>query len=250
MSTLSIIVVVSNLSTDFGEKDFVARCSAVKRFVRAYSLVYRMGTHLCQRKQDEVEAEASDYMRLICTLLFGPHCDRHFILNMDQMPVYFLMSTKKMLELGEKKTIHIRTSTNNTRQATLAVMITGDGTVLPSTIVFKGKHDGRIARSEFTTYPAGHHYCCQEAAWMDEQVMLAWVEEVLAPYVATAPEDIIPLLILDSYQCHMMASVVYKIQELGVKVKHIPGRCTSLCQPFDVGFHKPFESRIQKMWIK
>jgi hypothetical protein len=34
---------------------------------------------------------------------------------------------------------------------------------------------------------------------MDERVMLAWVEEVLSPCVATAPEDIIPLLILDSY---------------------------------------------------
>jgi hypothetical protein len=74
---------------------------------------------------------------------------------------------------------------------------------------------------------------------MDEQVMLAWVEEVLAPYVATAPEDIIPLLILDSYQCHMMASVVYKTQDLDVEVKHIPGRCTSLCQPVDVGFNNP-----------
>ncbi len=68
--------------------------------------------------------------------------------------------------------------------------------------------------------------------------MLAWVEEVLAPYVATAPEDIILLLILDSYQCHMMASVVYKIQELGVEVKHIPGGCTSLCQPVDVEFNQ------------
>ena len=52
---------------------------------------------------------------------------------------------------------------------------------------------------EFATYLAGHHYCCQEAAWMDEQVMLAWVEELLAPYFAMAPEDIILLLILDSY---------------------------------------------------
>jgi hypothetical protein len=85
---------------------------------------------------------------------------------------------------------------------------------------------------------------------MDEYVMLAWVEEVLAPYVATAPDDILPLLILDSYQCHMMASVVYKIQELGVEVKHIPGRCTSLCQPVDVGFNYPFKSRVRKMWIK
>jgi hypothetical protein len=80
--------------------------------------------------------------------------------------------------------------------------------------------------------------------------MLAWVEEVLAPYVAKTPKDIIPLLILDSYRCHMMASVVYKIQELGVEVKHIPGGCTSLCQPVDVGFDQPVKSHIQKMWIK
>jgi hypothetical protein len=59
--------------------------------------------------------------------------------------------------------------------------------------------------------------------WMDKQVMLAWVEELLAPYVVMAPKDIVLLLILYSYQCHMMASVVYKIQELGVEVKHIPG---------------------------
>jgi hypothetical protein len=158
-----------------------------------------MGTHLCQRKPEEVEAEASNYMRLIRALLFSLHHDQCFILNMDQTPVYFLMSTKRTLEVVGKRTIHIRTSMNDTRWATVAVTVAGDGMVLPSMIIFKGKHNGRIARSEFTTYPAGHHYRCQEAAWMDERVMLAWVEEVLAPYVATAPEDIIPLLILDSY---------------------------------------------------
>ncbi len=73
---------------------------------------------------------------------------------------------------------------------------------------------------------------------------------MLAPYVPTAPDDNVLLLILDSYQCLMMASVVYKIQELGVKVKHIHGRCTSLCQPVDVGFNKSFKSHVQKMWIK
>ncbi len=249
ISTLAIVVVASNLSTKFGKKNFIARCNAVKHFVKAHSLVYQMGTHLCQHKPEEVEAEASNYMHLIRTLLFGPHRDQRFILNMDQTLVFFLMSTKRTLEVVGKRTIHIRMSTNDTRRATVAVMIAGDGTVLPSMIIFKGKHNGRITRSEFTMYPAGHHYCCQEAAWMDKRVMLAWVEKVLAPYVAMAPEDIIPLLILDSYRCHMMASVVSKIQELGVEVKHIPGRCTSLCQPVDVGFNKPFKSHIQKMWI-
>jgi hypothetical protein len=40
ISTLAIVVVASNLSTKFGKKNFVARCSAVKRFVKAHSLVY------------------------------------------------------------------------------------------------------------------------------------------------------------------------------------------------------------------
>jgi hypothetical protein len=110
---LSIVVVASNLSTEFGKKDFVARCSAVKRSVRAHLMVYQMGMHLCQRKPEGVEAEASDYMHLILPLLFGPHRDRGFILNMDQTPVYFSMSTKRMLELVGKKTIHIHTSANN-----------------------------------------------------------------------------------------------------------------------------------------
>jgi hypothetical protein len=145
INTLSIVVVVSNLSTKFGKKDFVARCSTFKHFVCAHLLVYRMSMHVCQRKPEGVEAEASNFMSLIYPLLFGPHHKPRFILNMDQMPVYFLMSTTRTLELVGKKTIHIRTSTNNTRSAIVAVTIAGDGTVLPLTIIFKGKHDKCIA---------------------------------------------------------------------------------------------------------
>ena len=77
--------------------------------------------------------------------------------------------------------------------------ITADGTLLPSFLVFKGKPSGRIATKEFPSgvYPDGHFYKCQDNAWMDEEVMKAWVNEVLAPYVATAPDHVIPVLILD-----------------------------------------------------
>ncbi|KAL3786127.1 hypothetical protein ACHAW5_001215 [Stephanodiscus triporus] len=37
--------------------------------------------------------------------------------------------------------------------------------------------------------------------WMDKQVMFDWVDNVLAPYVATAPEDVIPVLPADKAQC-------------------------------------------------
>ena len=244
-----LVIKASSLSPEFNAKHFVARCSAVKRFMRANSLVYRMGTHETQRKPEDVATEALDYMNIMRSILEGPHRDRRFILNMDQTPVFFCMTRKKTLEVIGVKTVHIRTSTNDTKRATVAVTIAADGTVLPSTIVFKGKPDGRIARSEFATYPTTHHYQCQDNAWMDERVMIEWVDNVLKPYVANAPDHVIPLLILDSYRCHMMASVVTRIQELGIEVKHIPGGCTSLCQPVDVGFNKPFKDRIRRQWM-
>jgi hypothetical protein len=46
----------------------------------------------------------------------------------------------------------------------------------------------------------------------------------------------------------MMASVVQAIQEMGVEVVHIPGGCTSLCQPVDIGFNKPFKVRMREEW--
>jgi hypothetical protein len=142
--TFNLVVKVSSLSPEFSAKHFVARCSAMKLFMRVHSLVYRMGTHQTQRKPEEVVAEALDYMNLIRTLLLGPHRNRHFILNMDQTPLYFCMTRKKTLEVVGVTTVHVRTSTSDMKCVTVAVTIAADGTVLPSTIVFKGKRMVRL----------------------------------------------------------------------------------------------------------
>ena len=43
----------------------------------------------------------------------------------------------------------------------------------------------------------------------------------------------------------MMASVVDAIAALGVQVEHIPGGCTGLCQPIDVGICKPLKNHAR-----
>ena len=86
-------------------------------------------------------------------------------------------------------------------------------------------------------YPEGMIYACQDNAWMDERVMLMWVNMALKPYVDTAPEKVVPLLFLplshDEFGC-----------------QHIPGGCTSLCQPIDIGINKPFKAFLHKAWEK
>ena len=120
--------------------------------------------------------------------------------------------------------------------------------MLKPLVVFKGKPGARIQTREFPTYPQDNNYACQHSAWMDETVMRTWIREVLKPYVEDAPEHIQPLLLLDSYKCHTMASVTGSIEALGVQIEIIPGGCTGLCQPVDVGIGKPLKSRARHLW--
>jgi hypothetical protein len=90
--------------------------------------------------------------------------------------------------------------------------------------------------------PRGKLYLCQQNAWMNERVMFRWIDVVLKLYVGTSLSDVVPIIILASYCCHMMGSVVQAIEELGCDVVHIPGGCTCVLQPIGVGFNKPFKS--------
>ena len=124
----------------------------------------------------------------------------------------------------------------------MAVTVTASGKMFPPT-----KRGGRIER-EFRNYPEGARYDVQDRAWMDEHTMKKWVDDVLIPYCETAPAGIHPLIILDSYRCHMMKSIVNRIQDAGIQVEHIPGGCTSLCQPIDVGIGKPLKDCLRGVW--
>ena len=70
----------------------------------------------------------------------------------------------------------------------------------------------------------GPHYTVQKKAWMDETVMHDWIDSILKPYMAEAPEGIVPILFLDSYHAHMMSMVFTHIQVLGVVFFSYPSR--------------------------
>ena len=108
-----------------------------------------------------------------------------------------------------------------------------------------GEPKGRIATKEIATLPNGAFYRVNKKAWFTEQVMLDWVELVLAPWAAKAPPGIVPLLILDQFSVHMMASVNDAIQALGVQVEFVAAGCTGLVQPVDVGYNKSFKGKMR-----
>ena len=147
------------------------------------------------------------------------------------------MHPQKTLEILGKKTIVISTLTNDTRRATVALTITAAGDQLVPMVVYKGTENGTIKKRELQHHHPTCIYKTQENEWMDKRVMLHWVEDVLVSYVAL-------IILLDSYHCHIMTLVVNVIQDQGCEVVHIPGDCTGLVQPLDIGYNKPFKTRL------
>ncbi len=86
-----------------------------------------------------------------------------------------------------QKTINLQTFTDNTRRYTVAVTLTASGHNLPLLVIFKGKRTGKIATKELKRYEEGPVNVCQDNAWMDCEVVLRWVEEVLKPYSQRSP---------------------------------------------------------------
>ncbi len=111
-----------------------------------------------------------------------------------------------------------------------------------------GKRTGTIASRELPTLPAGLIYRVQGKAWFSEDIMLEWIEDVLKPYVANIPPGIVPILFLDSFTVHKMGSVVNAIQALGIEIDFIPPGCTSMVQPVDVGYNKPFKAKLREQY--
>ena len=235
-----VLLKAAQICRDFCEKSRSAQYYIVRRFIKIHGLVYRMGTHVSQCALAETDSEACDFIVVTRPKVSDPCRHQDYVLNMDQTPIPFSSNQKSTLEIIGQRTVHVRKSTSNKKQATCALTIMASGKMLDPLVVFKGKPNGRIVTHEFPEIPDGILYTCQDNPWMDEKVMLQWVEKILKPYVDGAPDEVIPLLFLDSYRCHIMGSVVTAIQNLGVKVEHIPGGCMYLCQPVDVGVNKPF----------
>ena len=126
--------------------------------------------------------------------------------------------------------------------------ITAAGNTLTPFFVFKAKTHGRLSK-QYAKHQSEHHIIAfQEGAWMNEELMLCWIDTVLKPWALSAPPRIVPVVFLDAFKGHLLPSVMRAIENEGVEVKYIPANCTGLTQPVDVGYNKPLKQRVRNKW--
>jgi hypothetical protein len=219
-----------------------------RRWLRRHGITDRAVTHQSQEDPRGKESTATAFLTSTRPLLQQRNRSQAFILNMDQTPYNCGKDTaKRTLAYKGSKTVNAKTVKTSIGRISVLLCVAANGTKLPPLLVYKGKPGGSIEKElrNAAHYPKDAKYIVQQNAWTDERVMLFWVENILAPYVKTAPEGVVPYLLLDKYTCHYQGSVAKAMEDLGVEWDILPGGCTGLIQPVDVGINRPWKYRLR-----
>ena len=157
--------VAERMIPELREKTISAREQIVRRFMKSAGLTHRLGTHTAQQSPKVMEQAARDFMELMRQKV--AHMNPDHVLNMDQTPIPFSYHNKRTWDEKGVKTVHTRSSTSDTKRATLAATISMSGEVLPPLLIFKGEKNGRIEKKELPNLPPMCLYAVQKRhGWM------------------------------------------------------------------------------------
>ena len=200
VTCFALVRKIGQLKPAFLEKTGTACLMCISRLLSVNNLVHCVASHMAQRPQDEVHEDAKLHLVLAVPKCVGPTRDPRFVLNMDQTNSKFGNSPGQTIDQRGLRTINMRTGTDDSKRCTVALTVTASGKMLTPMVVYKGTRYGHIATRKLRDHPQEMKYAMQPKAWFNEATMLDWVEDVLKPYVATAPVGIIPILFLDSFK--------------------------------------------------
>jgi len=218
----------------------------IYRFMKRNDLVIRRTTHHAQRAKNDpvIISDWILYMQETCDA-YGITKDR--IANFDETDVQYAVPTSSTVTYRGEKTVSVRTPVSSSR-CTVMLGVTADGHKFPPYVIYKGAMGGRVAKelrkAEDHGYSGGCIYRVQPKAWMNEELMLEWVEHVWKPFTV-AKGNKITLLMVDQFAVHSMPTVKKAIENCGTLLEFIPKGYTSCLQVCDIGLNKPFKDYMR-----
>jgi transposase-like protein len=234
----------------FRQKTKTAQYQMIRRLCASNCVVRRRKTHVSQEQVEAAKERATTWLTDTRLTLSVPEVNKTYVLNMDQTPVPFTLASNTTLNLSGERTITIRQTGKEKTRCTVSLTVSADGDKLKPMVIFKGERDGRIVQREFPTNPFRQHLAlaCQPNAWQDEANLLQWVDAVLVPHLQQRAAGTGVHLFLDQFSAHDTPTFRARMVQLGVTLRLIPGGCTWLLQPVDVGIGKPFKDRLRDNW--
>jgi DDE superfamily endonuclease len=224
----------------------------ILRLLHKWNASYRKGTHKAQNTRFSYTKMRNfhTYIRMKMKML---GITENQVYNFDETNVPFAIGVKSTWCAKGKKNVSIL-EVKSSQRCTAMLGSCMNGVKATPFLIFGGTNTntGRIKASLVTKagLPQQLEYGVQKNAWVDESLMLEWIEKVWKPISLQHDQT---LLVIDAHTAHLTAQVNNALKQCNTEVEVIPAGYTSKLQPMDVGINKPFKDRLRNeymFWMK
>ena len=185
------------------------------------------------------------------------------VYNADETAVFFEFLPKKTINESGAKTVWVRCAGREKDRATVMLLGDATGKKYPPTIVFKvapaTKEEVQIVNNNerngfgIRIWKDIHRLQQDTQAlifgnakgWFNSQLCVAFLRQHFA---GRASNDKI-LILLDDFSGHWTNEVADEAKRLSVVLLKVPPGCTSVAQPADVAWMRPFKSAMRAQWV-
>ena len=181
--------------------------------------------------------------------IFDAEGDYDRLVNIDETPIFFEMTTDKTYNKKGAKVVSIETKGNEKKLITCVLAVSASGKKLIPTLIFKGGRDGNLeARYKNLDCVKNKKIVIyfQYNAWCDESIFKKWVKDV---YLVYEEEEIKKrcILIMDKAPSHIYRSKY--LEKKGKSYVFIPGGLTRYLQPLDIGINRQFKDHLKNKYL-
>jgi hypothetical protein len=181
--------------------------------------------------------------------------------NSDQTQVVYAPGDKlTWAETGAKQVPIL--GGEETRAFTVLVSVACNGTVLPMQAIYGGKTHRSRPSSTSANYNdlISNGFLLQESGtatyWSNLETMKTFVDKILVPYFEKTKADLnLPpsqkaLWLIDVWSVHRSKEFRewMRTHHSNIILDYVPGGCTSVAQPCDVGIQRPFKLSIKRSY--
>ena len=179
--------------------------------------------------------------------------DPQLVLNMDQTGVRVIPhGGRTRAQRGAQRVTLLHSA--DKRQITAQLTIAASGTLLPPQIIYQGTDggDGALPSQERRDLADGWCFTQTGTHWATHASLMQWATDILLPYILNVRTQIenpnAPvILILDKFAPHRDDSLLTHLTSLGnTYIRFVPGGCTSLVQPADLGLNRVFKAALRR----
>ena len=181
--------------------------------------------------------------------IYDTEADLSRIVNIDETPIFFEMTTDKTYNKKGAKVVSIETKGNEKKLISTVLAVSANGRKLTPTLIFKGGKDGNLEGRYKNLQCVKDRKIAiyfQSNAWCDEGIFKKWVKDVYLHYEEKEIQKKC-ILIMDKAPSH-----IYRAKFLEKKKKSyvfIPGGLTRYLQPLDIGINRQFKDHLKNLYL-